>query len=117
MIANGTTADNRTRALLPFRVVKDRGAPFVEFECEIAVPRSYKRMMPFAIQAGTPVIEPILRLMEMFCEMEDRLTPALKRIEELTGELAAAQVENHRLEKSISEVKRQNEALRRGGKG
>lgn len=114
-----TTAvsDNRTRDLLPFRVQRGRGEVFLEFDAEIKMFDNSSRTLPFQIQAGQPMVKPILRLLEMYCALEDSLHPLKKQVDSLTGERGALEAENSRLKKSVDELRRQNEALRKERRG
>ena len=109
-----TPPDNRVRTLLPFRVIRGNGRDvYVEFDQQVDVPRSTPRLMPFVLQSCLPVVKPILQLMEMYCALEDQVTPLAKDLERVSSELDGVKAVNDRLEKAVAELKRQNEALRK----
>jgi FtsZ-binding cell division protein ZapB len=116
-IAMSTVLDNRIRAMLPFRVFKQHGGVFLEYDQDVACVDYSKRKLPFQIKNGQPIIEPILRLMEMYSALEDLVQPLQKEVESLKGEKSALESDNGRLKKSVEELRRQNEGLRRERRG
>jgi hypothetical protein len=112
-------ADGKVRTMLPFRVCRGRGdgAVFLEFAHESVMFDGSTRVQPYQVQVGQPIIDPALRLMEMYAALEDSLAPLRKDLDEALAELRAVKAENANLHKSVSEYKRQNEALRKAARG
>jgi hypothetical protein len=104
------------KALLPFRVLKQGGVVRgLEYDQEVTGPDGAKRVLPFCL--WTEAIWPVLRLMEMYAELErmvDELIAARDRYQE---EMIHHKGEAERLQAKMEGQERIAKRLKNESKG
>jgi hypothetical protein len=108
--------DRKIRTMLPFRVLRGCGDGQVELQYEAAMDLvgAGRRTMPYIVRQCEPVIHPILRLMEMYCELEDAGAPLAAQVEKLKADLAGRELVINALERKTAELERQLRGGRTG---
>lgn len=126
LVPAGAPADQRTpyvRDQLPFRVLSASrlGHPIIHLEYDgiVCMPDGHRKKIPYLFEVGNiadmnhpnahvanPLGLAILRMMQMYCQLEDQVVPIVKERDQLQAEVVGLQAELHRLEKSNSELER-----------